>query len=570
MCQFSVSHFLATRWNISLTHCCQPSGEIPETSRILGWNFSFPDLSVPRGQQYLVDRNCNSKDISVFCIIFACLLGDLSTKSTTYPECLPVMATLLYGVHINAFYQMYFYFFPRFPRIAPLVRKHSARYSVLSLMAAISTWMVWRRMYGGPQNMPAVSTSSPLTPANHHFHVTVINLLSVHVPISIHSHFLICGIQIVISSKTNVSHILSTYPFDHPWIISPLFECITFIWVYITFIWVYITFIWVYITFIWVYITFIWVYITFIWVYITFIWVYLTFIWVYITFIWVYITFIWVYITFIWVYITFIWVYITFIWVYITFIWVYLTFIWVYITFIWVYITFIWVYITFIWVYITVIWMYITFIWVYITFIWVYITFIWVYITFIWVYITFIWVYITFIWVYITFIWVYITFIWVYITFIWVYITFIWVYITFIWVYITFIWVYITFIWMYITFIWVYITFIWVYITFIWVHITFILTSFSKVIVCILSSSVQFKDRCKLYCRVAKSSAYYLLKDTVVDGTKCGPDTSDICVHGHCKVSAWKPGLMTNQNKAYYFAVWPGPMNGLCSNNKAS
>ncbi|KAL1130617.1 hypothetical protein AAG570_011859 [Ranatra chinensis] len=41
-------------------------------------------------------------------------------------------------------------------------------------------------------------------------------------------------------------------------------------------------------------------------------------------------------------------------------------------------------------------------------------------------------------------------------------------------------------------------------------------------------------DRCKLYCRVAHSTAYYLLKDKVVDGTLCGPDTFDICVNGIC------------------------------------
>ena len=35
------------------------------------------------------------------------------------------------------------------------------------------------------------------------------------------------------------------------------------------------------------------------------------------------------------------------------------------------------------------------------------------------------------------------------------------------------------------------------------------------------------------------SSAFYLLKDKVLDGTKCGPDTSDICVNGHCHVSLY-------------------------------
>ena len=49
---------------------------------------------------------------------------------------------------------------------------------------------------------------------------------------------------------------------------------------------------------------------------------------------------------------------------------------------------------------------------------------------------------------------------------------------------------------------------------------------------------VRIKDACKLYCRASASSAYYLLKDKVVDGTKCGPDTFDMCVNGICQVSA--------------------------------
>lgn len=47
--------------------------------------------------------------------------------------------------------------------------------------------------------------------------------------------------------------------------------------------------------------------------------------------------------------------------------------------------------------------------------------------------------------------------------------------------------------------------------------------------------TVSVKDRCRLYCRVEQSSAYYLLKDKVIDGTSCGPDTDDICVNGICK-----------------------------------
>lgn len=42
-------------------------------------------------------------------------------------------------------------------------------------------------------------------------------------------------------------------------------------------------------------------------------------------------------------------------------------------------------------------------------------------------------------------------------------------------------------------------------------------------------------ERCRLFCRVAESTAYYQLKDNVVDGTPCEPDKYDICVHGMCQ-----------------------------------
>ncbi|XP_067203568.1 A disintegrin and metalloproteinase with thrombospondin motifs 9 isoform X2 [Linepithema humile] len=42
------------------------------------------------------------------------------------------------------------------------------------------------------------------------------------------------------------------------------------------------------------------------------------------------------------------------------------------------------------------------------------------------------------------------------------------------------------------------------------------------------------QDRCKLYCQV-ESNQYYMLRDKVIDGTPCGPDTFHICVNGHCK-----------------------------------
>ncbi|XP_075430373.1 A disintegrin and metalloproteinase with thrombospondin motifs 9 isoform X1 [Ascaphus truei] len=48
-------------------------------------------------------------------------------------------------------------------------------------------------------------------------------------------------------------------------------------------------------------------------------------------------------------------------------------------------------------------------------------------------------------------------------------------------------------------------------------------------------SGILMKDRCKLFCRVAGSTAYYQLRDRVVDGTSCGPETNDICVQGLCR-----------------------------------
>ncbi|KAM4722780.1 A disintegrin and metalloproteinase with thrombospondin motifs 9 [Rhinophrynus dorsalis] len=48
-------------------------------------------------------------------------------------------------------------------------------------------------------------------------------------------------------------------------------------------------------------------------------------------------------------------------------------------------------------------------------------------------------------------------------------------------------------------------------------------------------SGILMKDRCKLFCRVAGSTAYYQLRDRVIDGTSCGPDTNDICVQGLCR-----------------------------------
>lgn len=51
---------------------------------------------------------------------------------------------------------------------------------------------------------------------------------------------------------------------------------------------------------------------------------------------------------------------------------------------------------------------------------------------------------------------------------------------------------------------------------------------------CELHFAVLPEDRCKLYCQVA-GNQYYMLRDKVVDGTTCGPDTHHVCVNGQCK-----------------------------------
>uniref|UniRef100_A0A1B6E0Y8 Peptidase M12B domain-containing protein n=1 Tax=Clastoptera arizonana TaxID=38151 RepID=A0A1B6E0Y8_9HEMI len=58
-------------------------------------------------------------------------------------------------------------------------------------------------------------------------------------------------------------------------------------------------------------------------------------------------------------------------------------------------------------------------------------------------------------------------------------------------------------------------------------------------------------DRCKLYCRVTQSSSYYLLKEKVIDGTVCGPDTFDICVNGICRQAGCNHYLNSNSQLDY-------------------
>ncbi|XP_030827982.1 A disintegrin and metalloproteinase with thrombospondin motifs 9 [Strongylocentrotus purpuratus] len=60
---------------------------------------------------------------------------------------------------------------------------------------------------------------------------------------------------------------------------------------------------------------------------------------------------------------------------------------------------------------------------------------------------------------------------------------------------------------------------------------------------------VQLHDRCKLYCRVSHSSAYYELKKKVRDGTKCDPDNDDICVQGQCRQAGCDHVLSSNAKR---------------------
>ena len=55
-------------------------------------------------------------------------------------------------------------------------------------------------------------------------------------------------------------------------------------------------------------------------------------------------------------------------------------------------------------------------------------------------------------------------------------------------------------------------------------------------------SAAQSYDPCALVCHVAgQKSSFYRLATKVVDGTKCSPDTSDVCVNGRCIVRRRSP-----------------------------
>ncbi|CAI5448985.1 unnamed protein product [Caenorhabditis angaria] len=47
-------------------------------------------------------------------------------------------------------------------------------------------------------------------------------------------------------------------------------------------------------------------------------------------------------------------------------------------------------------------------------------------------------------------------------------------------------------------------------------------------------TNVAENERCKLYCQLSGSAAFYLLKDKVIDGTPCDRNGDDICVAGTC------------------------------------
>lgn len=46
--------------------------------------------------------------------------------------------------------------------------------------------------------------------------------------------------------------------------------------------------------------------------------------------------------------------------------------------------------------------------------------------------------------------------------------------------------------------------------------------------------SVSENERCKLYCHVSGSAAFYLLRDKVLDGTPCDRYGDDMCIDGAC------------------------------------
>ncbi|XP_076351798.1 A disintegrin and metalloproteinase with thrombospondin motifs 9-like isoform X2 [Tachypleus tridentatus] len=57
----------------------------------------------------------------------------------------------------------------------------------------------------------------------------------------------------------------------------------------------------------------------------------------------------------------------------------------------------------------------------------------------------------------------------------------------------------------------------------------------------------EYKEACKLYCRVLGTFRHYLLKGKVIDGTTCGIETFDVCVNGQCKAAGCDHLLGSNK-----------------------
>ncbi|VVC45349.1 Peptidase M12B, ADAM-TS,Metallopeptidase, catalytic domain,ADAM-TS Spacer 1,Peptidase M12B, partial [Cinara cedri] len=68
-------------------------------------------------------------------------------------------------------------------------------------------------------------------------------------------------------------------------------------------------------------------------------------------------------------------------------------------------------------------------------------------------------------------------------------------------------------------------------------------------------------ERCKLFCRVASTTAYYQLKEKVVDGTPCAPDRSDVCVNGICEKAGCDHVLGSDSRR---------DLCGVCGGNNSS
>ncbi|RWS30159.1 disintegrin and metalloproteinase with thrombospondin motifs gon-1-like protein [Leptotrombidium deliense] len=64
-------------------------------------------------------------------------------------------------------------------------------------------------------------------------------------------------------------------------------------------------------------------------------------------------------------------------------------------------------------------------------------------------------------------------------------------------------------------------------------------------------------DLCKLYCRVRGTTANYMLKQKVIDGTPCAPDSYDICVNGQC-LSAGCDHVLGSSQKLDFCGVCGG------------